>query len=67
MARIPMSGELRSERIAVLTTQTTRGNLDKVAMVRRTSVNDVINTAISEYLEKHQGEIDRYNSFFGEE
>ena len=67
MPRIPMSGELRSERIAVLTTQTARGNLDKVAMVQRTSVNDIINTAIAEYLEKHQGEIDRYNSFFGEE
>ena len=67
MPRIPMSGELRSERIAVLTTRTTKGNLDKVAMVQRTSVNDVINIAISEYLEKHQGEIDRYNSFFGEE
>ena len=67
MGRIPMSGEPRSERIAVLTTSTTRGKLDKVAMVQRTSVNDVINTAISEYLEKHQGEIDRYNSFFGEE
>ena len=67
MPRIPMSGEPRSERIAVLTTQRTRKNLDKVAMVQRTSVNDIINTAISEYLEKHQGEIDRYNSFFGEE
>lgn len=67
MARIPMSGEPRSERIAVLTTQTTRGNLDKVAMVQRTSVNDVINTAIAEYLEKHRNEIERYNNFFGEE
>ena len=67
MPRIPMSGEPRSERIAVLATQTTRRNLDKVAMVQRTSVNDVINTAISEYLEKHRGEIERYDSFFGEE
>ena len=67
MGRIPLGGEPRSERIAVLTTLTARGNLDKVAMVQRTSVNDVINTAIAEYLEKHQSDIQRYNSFFGEE
>ena len=67
MPRIQMRGEPRSERIAVLATPTTRGNLDKVAMVQRTSVNDVINTAISEYLEKHSNEIERYNNFFGEE
>ena len=67
MPRIQMRGEPRNERVAVLTTQTTKSNLDKVAMVQRTSVNDVINTAIAEYLEKHRNEIERYNSFFGEE
>ena len=67
MPRIAMSGEARSERIAVLTTITTRRNLDKVAMVQRTSVNDIINTAIAEYLEKHKADIERYNAFFGEE
>ena len=67
MPRIAMSGEPRSERIAVLTTIKIRSNLDKVAMVQRTSVNDIINTAIAEYLEKHQNDIDRYDAFFGEE
>lgn len=67
MPRIQMRGEPRSERIAVLITQTTRGNLDKVAMVQRTSVNDVVNAALAEYLEKHKNDIERYNSFFGEE
>jgi hypothetical protein len=62
-----MRGEPRSERISVLTTLTTKRNLDKVAMIQRTSANDVINTAIAEYLEKHKDEIERYNSFFGEE
>lgn len=67
MAKIPMRGEPRSERIAVLVTRTTRRALYKVAMVQRTSVNDIINTAVSDYLEKHLEEIERYNSFFGEE
>ena len=67
MPRIQMSGEPRSDRIAVLTTRKIRRNLDKVAMVQRTSVNDIINTAIAEYLEKHKNDIDRYDAFFGEE
>ena len=67
MPRIAMKGDPRSERVAVLMTLTTKENLTKVAMVQRTSVNLIINTAISEYLEKCQDEIQRYNAFFGEE
>ena len=67
MGRIAMAGDPRSERVAVLMTTTMKENLTKVAMVQRTSVNLTIVTAISEYLEKHQNEIQRYNAFFGEE
>ena len=67
MPRIAMKGDPRSERVAVLMTPTVKESLTKVAMVQRTSVNLIINTAISEYLEKHQDEIQRYNAFFGEE
>ena len=67
MPRIAMKGDPRSERVAVLMTATVKENLTKVAMVQRTSVNLIINAAISEYLEKHQNEIQRYNDFFGEE
>ena len=67
MGRIPMGGDPRSERVAVLMTPTMKENLTKVAMVQRTSVNLAIVTAISEYLEKHRNEIQRYNAFFGEE
>ena len=67
MGRIPMGGDPRSERVAVLMTATVKDNLTKVAMVQRTSVNLIINAAIAEYLEKHQDEIQRYNAFFGEE
>lgn len=67
MGRIPMGGDPRSERVAVLMTATVKDNLTKVARVQRTSVNLTINAAISEYLEKHQNDIQRYNAFFGEE
>lgn len=67
MGRIQMSGEPRCERIAVLLTTKTREALTKVAMVQRSSMNNVINDAISKYLEEHRNDIQRYNDFFGEE
>ena len=67
MARLSIKGDPRSERIAVLITTTTKKNLEKVAAVNRVSVNLLINNLITEHLEKHQDDIDRYNAFFGEE
>ena len=67
MPKIAIKGDPRSERVVVLMTTTVKENLTKVAMVQRTSVNLTINAAISEYLDKHQTDIQRYNAFFGEE
>ena len=67
MPKIAIKGYPRSERVVVLMTTTVKENLTKVAMVQRTSVNLTINAAISEYLDKHQTDIQRYNAFFGEE
>lgn len=67
MPKIAIKGDPRSERLVVLMTATMKENLTKVAMVQRTSVNLTIVNAISEYLEKHQHDIQRYNDFFGEE
>lgn len=67
MARIPMSGTPRSERMVTFVTEKTRADLSKVAMVQRTSANQLINLAIEKFLEEHQADIKRYNDFFGEE
>lgn len=67
MGRVPMSGTPRSERMAIFVTVQTKEDLSKVAMVQRTSVNQVINAAIAKYLEENQNDILRYNAFFGEE
>ena len=67
MPRIPMSGEPRSERLAIFVTAKTRSNLTKAAMVRRTSVNQLINEAIERNMVEYQDDIQRYNDFFGEE
>ncbi len=68
MGRIRLGGgELRDERINILISKRVRRNLDKIATVRRTSINQIVNEAIEECLKKHEGEITRYNEFFGEE
>ena len=67
MPRIPMSGEPRSERLAIFVTVRTRKDLTKAAMVRRTSVNQLINEAIEKNMVEYQDDIQRYNEFFGEE
>lgn len=66
MGRIAISGTPRSERTVIFITAKTKEDLSKVAMVQRTSVNQVINVAIEKHLGEHQGDIKRYNDFFGE-
>lgn len=67
MGRIPLGEAPRSERTVAFITKKTKEDLSKVATVQRTSVNQVINIAIDEYLEKHHADIQRFNDFFGEE
>jgi hypothetical protein len=67
MPRIAMSGTPRSERMVAFVTEQTRADLQKVAMVQRTSMNELLNVAIAKILEEHQNDIQRYNAFFGEE
>ena len=64
MAKLSLA---RSERIAVLTTLNIRKDLDKIAVVQRKSLNSIINDAMTEFLNNHQRDIQRYDAFFGEE
>lgn len=66
MARIPMKGEPRDTRLVTLVTAATYKNLEKVAAVQRTPMSAIINDLIVEYVKNHQGDIKRYNDFFGE-
>lgn len=67
MARLSISGTPRSERMVAFVTEKTRADLQKVAMVQRTSMNELLNVAIEWLLREHQNDIQRYNAFFGEE
>ena len=68
MAKLSIAGKAtRTARVAVLMTPGLKADLEKIAAVRRVSVNTVINDALLEYAINHQYDIDRYNAFFGEE
>ena len=67
MARLSIKGEARDTRMVALVTATTYNNMKKVATVQRIPMNSIINDLIIEFIENHQGDIERYNAFFGEE
>ena len=67
MSRISREGTPRSERMVAFVTKKTRDDIQKVAMIQRTSMNELFNVAIAKLLDEHQNDIQRYNDFFGEE
>ena len=67
MARLSIKGEPRDTRLVTLVTANTYKNLEKVAAVQRTHMSAIVNDLIVEYINNHQGDIQRYNAFFGEE
>lgn len=56
--------EKRDARANLLFTKKTKANLEKIATMDRTSVNDIVNKLLEEYLETRQEDIKRYDEFF---
>lgn len=58
--------ENKSVRINLLFRPSTKRNIKKLALVNQTSINDLINTVMDEYIAAHADEIAKYDSFFSE-
>lgn len=58
--------ENKSVRINLLFRPNTKKNIEKLALVNQTSINDFINTVLDEYIAAHADEIAKYDSFFSE-
>ena len=56
--------EKRDARANLLFTKTTKESLEKLAIVDRTSVNDIVNKLLEEYIATRQKDIARYDVFF---
>lgn len=59
--------ETKTARVNLLFRPSLKQNLEKLAQMKRTSFNDLMNTMAAEYVEAHQDEIDKFNEFFGED
>lgn len=58
--------ETKSKRLNLLLYPSLLEDLKKIAAMQRTSVNDLINTVLSDYREQEADQIDRYNKTFTE-
>jgi predicted HicB family RNase H-like nuclease len=60
------SRETKSKRLNLLLQPSLLGNLTKIARMRQTSVNDLINTVMRKYVEQESDIIGKYEEIFGE-
>lgn len=56
----------KTSRMNILLYPETREKLEKIAYVRKTSANNLINEIIEEYAAEHKAEITKYDKFFSE-
>lgn len=61
------SRETKNKRLTVLLTPSVFENTAKISGLKRTSVNNTINKALEEYIEKHEEMLKKYNMLFGDE
>lgn len=65
--RKPSTEETKSKRLNLLILPSVGEDMTKIAAMKRTSVNDLINSLLKGYVESNQDLIKKYNDVFGEE
>lgn len=58
--------ETKSKRLNLLIYPSLLNDLKKIAVMKRTSVNDLINDVLTQYTDKNINLINQYDSFFEE-
>jgi predicted HicB family RNase H-like nuclease len=58
--------ERKSVRVNLLFRPSTKANIEKLAFINKTSINDFINTVLDAYIEEHTEDIEKYDTFFNE-
>lgn len=56
--------ERKTVRVNLLFKPSVKEAAEKIAYLRKTSLNDFIGTLLEEYIEEHEDDIARYDSFF---
>lgn len=66
-AHIAHSRETKSRRLNLLLQPSLLDNMTKIARMKQTSVNDLINTVLRSYIEQEATVVERYEEVFGQE
>lgn len=64
--RKPSTEETKTKRLNLLMLPSVCENISKIATMKRTSTNDLINSILQNYIEQNQEIIDKYTEVFGE-
>lgn len=59
--------EIKSKRLTLLLKPSLFENMSKIATIKRTSVNEAINKAVEEYIQRRTDVIEKYNLVFDDE
>lgn len=59
--------ELKSRRMNLTLQPSVVEGITKIAFLNRTSANDMINTALKEYIQAHSDQIKKYDTIFSKE
>lgn len=60
-----LSATKKEKRLNLLIYPALHKSLKKIAFIRQTSVNDLINTALQEFVEQNKKDLERYAAFIG--
>ena len=69
MARPPATDRtnLRTERVSVVTTQSIKAEIEKIAFMQQKTINELVNDILEAYIKEHRKDLQKYKDTFGAE
>jgi len=69
MPRLPATNrnKLKTERLSVVTTQTIKAKIEKIAFMQQKTINELMNDILKAYIKKHGADLQKYKDTFGAE
>lgn len=69
MPRLPATNrnKLKTERLSVVTTQTIKDKIEKIAFMQQKTINELMNDILKAYIKKHGADLQKYKDTFGAE
>lgn len=64
MPQIKFSSEPRTAQISVKIGQTLKSELEKIAIINRSSITDITNSVLARYAREHIADIERFEEVF---